>query len=133
MNGSKGADVTPEELYYSQEHEWVRMDDDIATIGITDYAQEQLGDIVYVDLPTMGESIEAGAVGGELDSTKSVSEIFAPIAGDIVRVNETPAETADPVDAGAFGEGWLFAVRPNDDDPTSALMSAEAYVAFVNE
>lgn len=130
---SKGVHVTPEDVYYSPEHEWVRIDDGIATIGITDYAQEQLGDIVFVDLPAPGETVEAGSVIGELESTKSVSEIFAPIAGEITHANESLQADPEQVNSDAFGAGWLFAVRPHDSDPTSALMSAEAYTAFINE
>lgn len=125
-------DVIPEDLYYSEEHEWVRIDDDIATIGITDYAQDQLGDIVYVDLPTVGDVIDAGSVIGELESTKSVSDIFAPIAGEVVARNDALEGGPEVVNSDPYGEGWLIKVRPSDEDPTEALLSSEAYASIVS-
>ena len=116
--------MIPEDLYYSEEHEWVRLDDDVATIGITDYAQEQLGDIVYVDLPQVGETVESGTVIGELESTKSVSDVFSPLTGEVMARNEN----SDP-----YGEGWLIKVRPADEDATGSLLTPEAYGALVSE
>ncbi|MEO6470438.1 MAG: glycine cleavage system protein GcvH [Aeromicrobium sp.] len=128
-----GATVIPEDLYYSEEHEWVRIDDEIATIGITDYAQDQLGDIVYVDLPAVGDVVEAGAVIGELESTKSVSEIFAPIAGEIVSRNDALEAAPEVVNSDPYGEGWLIKVRPLDEDPTEGLLESEAYASIISE
>jgi glycine cleavage system H protein len=125
-------DVIPEDLYYSEEHEWVRIDDDIATIGITDYAQDQLGDIVYVDLPAVGDLIDAGSVIGELESTKSVSDIFAPIAGEIVARNDSLEGGPEVVNSDPYGEGWLIKVRPSDEDPTEGLLQSEGYAAIVS-
>jgi glycine cleavage system H protein len=124
--------VIPEDLYYSEEHEWVRIDDGIATIGITDYAQDQLGDIVYVDLPAVGDVIDAGSAIGELESTKSVSDIFAPIAGEIVARNDALEGSPEVVNSDPYGEGWLLKVRPSDEDPTEALLSSEAYASIVS-
>lgn len=124
--------MIPEDLYYSEEHEWVRIDDGIATIGITDYAQDQLGDIVYVDLPAVGEVIDAGSAIGELESTKSVSDIFAPIAGEIVARNDSLEGGPEVVNSDPYGEGWLIKVRPSDEDPTEALLSSEAYASIVS-
>lgn len=124
--------MIPEDLYYSEEHEWIRIDDEVATIGITDYAQDALGDIVYVDLPAVGESIESGAVIGELESTKSVSEIFAPIAGEVIARNDGLDNAPEVVNSDPYGEGWLIKVRPSDEDPTSALMESEAYAAIIS-
>lgn len=124
--------MIPEDLYYSEEHEWVRIDDDIATVGITDYAQDALGDIVYVELPAVGDVIDAGSVIGELESTKSVSEIFAPIAGEIVARNDALEAGPEVVNSDPYGEGWLFKVRPSDEDPSSALLESEAYSAIVS-
>ena len=124
--------MIPEDLYYSEEHEWVRIDDEIATIGITDYAQDALGDIVYVDLPAVGDNVEAGSVIGELESTKSVSEIFAPIAGEIVARNDALDSAPEVVNSDPYGEGWLIKVRPLDDDPTEALMQSEGYAAIIS-
>ena len=124
--------MIPEDLYYSQEHEWVRIDDDIATIGITDFAQDALGDIVYVDLPTVGDTIDAGSVIGELESTKSVSEIFAPIAGEIVARNDALDAGPEVVNSDPYGEGWLIKVRPSDENPVEGLLESEAYAAMIS-
>lgn len=124
--------MIPEDLYYSEEHEWIRIDDDIATIGITDFAQDALGDIVYVDLPTVGDSIEAGSVIGELESTKSVSEIFAPIAGEIVARNDALESGPEVVNSDPYGEGWLIKVRPSDENPSESLLPSEAYAAIIS-
>ncbi|MBC7593742.1 MAG: glycine cleavage system protein GcvH [Kineosporiaceae bacterium] len=124
--------MIPEDLYYSQEHEWVRIDDDIATIGITDFAQDALGDIVYVDLPAVGDTIDAGSVIGELESTKSVSEIFAPIAGEIVARNDALDAGPEVVNSDPYGEGWLIKVRPSDENPVEGLLESEAYAAMIS-
>jgi len=123
--------VIPEDLHYSEEHEWVRLDEEIATVGITDFAQEQLGDIVYVELPTVGDRVEAGAVIGELESTKSVSDIFSPISGEVVARNDSLEAAPEVINSDPYGEGWLIKLRPIDDDPTDALLEAEAYAALI--
>jgi glycine cleavage system H protein len=125
--------VIPEDLYYSEEHEWVRLDEDIATIGITDFAQDQLGDIVYVELPAVGERVEAGAVIGELESTKSVSDIFSPLTGEIVSRNDALEAGPEVINSDPYGEGWLIKVRTADEDPTASLLEAEAYSALVSD
>ncbi len=112
--------MIPEDLYYSEEHEWVRVEGDVLVVGITDFAQDQLGDIVYVDLPDVGDEVQAGSVVGELESTKSVSDVFSPVSGEVVARN-------DP-----YGEGWLFKVRAADDDATAALLAPEQYTALVS-
>ena len=123
--------MIPEDLFYSEEHEWVRVDDEIATVGITDFAQGQLGDIVYVELPPVGDRVEAGAVIGELESTKSVSDIFSPLSGEVVARNEALDGGPEVINSDPYGEGWLIKLRPLDDDPTSSLLEAEAYAALV--
>jgi glycine cleavage system H protein len=125
--------VIPEDLYYSEEHEWVRLDDDVATIGITDYAQEQLGDIVYVDLPQVGETVESGTVIGELESTKSVSDVFSPLSGEVMARNEALDGGAEVINSDPYGEGWLIKVRTPDADEVGSLLSPEAYGALVSE
>ncbi|TXL63055.1 glycine cleavage system protein GcvH [Aeromicrobium terrae] len=125
--------MIPEDLYYSEEHEWVRVDDDVATVGITDYAQEQLGDIVYVDLPQVGEKLEAGAVIGELESTKSVSDVFSPLSGEVVARNDSLDSGPEVINSDPYGEGWLLKVRPADEDPTESLLTPEAYGALVEQ
>ena len=124
--------MIPEDLYYSEEHEWVRIDDDIATIGMTDFAQDALGDIVYVDLPAVGDTIDAGSVIGELESTKSVSDIYAPIAGEIVARNDALDAGPEVVNSDPYGEGWLIKVRPSDENPVEGLLESEAYRAIVS-
>jgi len=125
--------VIPEDLYYSEEHEWVRLDDDIATIGITDYAQDALGDIVYVELPAVGDRVDAGAVIGELESTKSVSDIFSRLSGEIVARNDALDGGPEVINSDPYGEGWLIKVRPVEEDPTAALLEAEAYSALTKD
>ena len=125
--------MIPEDLFYSEEHEWVRLDDEIATVGITDFAQGQLGDIVYVELPAVGDRVEAGAVIGELESTKSVSDIFSPLSGEVVARNESLDGGPEVINSDPYGEGWLIKLRPLDDDPTSGLLEAEAYASLVDD
>ena len=124
--------MVPEDLLYSDEHEWVRVDGDIATIGITDYAQEQLGDIVYVDLPAAETELTFGAVVGELESTKSVSELYAPVNGKVLSRNEALEQTPELINSDPYGEGWLFKVSLADADPAENLISAEKYTALIS-
>ncbi|TCI95960.1 glycine cleavage system protein GcvH [Aeromicrobium sp. IC_218] len=122
--------MTPEDLYYTEEHEWVRLDDDVAVVGITDYAQDALGDIVYIDLPAVGDTVEAGAVVGELESTKSVSDIYAPVSGEVIARNDALEGGPEVVNSDPYGEGWLVKIRASDDDPRAGLLEAEAYAAL---
>ena len=119
--------LVPEDLFYSEEHEWLRLDDDVAIVGITDFAQDQLGDIVYVDLPEVGSTVEVGAVVGELESTKSVSDLFAPVNGTVTAVNESLADQPDLVNTDPYGEGWLLDIEVEDAEEVEALMDAETY------
>lgn len=123
--------MVPEDLYYSEEHEWVRIVEDVATVGITDYAQEQLGDIVYVDLPEVETPVTLGDVVGELESTKSVSELYSPLEGTVVTVNTALEANPEVVNADPYGEGWLIKVRLTAEDPASALLTAEQYQAVI--
>ncbi len=122
--------LVPEDLFYSEEHEWLRLEDDVAIVGITDFAQDQLGDIVYVDLPDVGSSIEVGAVVGELESTKSVSDVYSPVSGEVIAVNPELEGSEELINSDPYGEGWLFKVRVADSDPTEGLLSAEQYTAI---
>lgn len=124
--------MIPEDLHYSEEHECVRLEDGVAVIGITDFAQDQLGDIVYVDLPEAGEQIEAGTVIGELESTKSVSDVFTPLSGEILTRNEALDGAAEVVNSDPYGEGWLIKVKPSQDDPADGLLTPEQYTALVS-
>jgi glycine cleavage system H protein len=122
--------LVPEDLFYSEEHEWVRVEDDVAIVGITDFAQDQLGDIVYVDLPEVGSTIDVGAVVGELESTKSVSDVYSPVSGEVISVNPELEGSEELINSDPYGEGWLFKVRLGDGEPTEGLLSAEQYTAI---
>lgn len=123
----------PSELKYHKEHEWIRVDGDIATVGISDFAQDQLGEVVYVDLPSAGDPITADETFGEIESVKSVSELYSPISGEIVEINDALADAPETVNADAYGDGWLIKVRMSDTSEADVLMSASEYESFVNE
>jgi glycine cleavage system H protein len=126
--------VYPDDLKYTNEHEWVRSpgeDDSSVRVGITDYAQEALGDIVYVSLPEVGEEVEAGSAVGELESTKSVSDIYAPLSGKVVARNEALDSTPELVNSDPYGEGWLLEIVPSDASAVNGLMDAAAYQSSV--
>ena len=126
----------PEDLKYSSEHEWVRDPGETegsVRIGITHYAQDALGDIVYVSLPEVGADVTAGDTVGELESTKSVSDIYVPVGGKVVARNEALDGTPELVNSDPYGEGWLFEVAPGDAGEISALMDAEAYQGTLDE
>jgi glycine cleavage system H protein len=127
--------VFPDDLRYTAEHEWVRpaADDGVVRIGITHYAQEALGDIVYVSLPQVGASIEAGQAVGEVESTKSVSDVYAPLAGTVVARNERVDTTPELVNSDPYGEGWLVEVRLTDASALDALMDSAAYRSLVEQ
>ena len=123
----------PAELKYTKEHEWVSelTADGTVRIGVTDHAQSELGDVVYVDLPEVGETIDAEATFGEIESTKSVSDLFAPLAGEVVAVNEDLADAPETVNSDPYGAGWLIEVRPNDAADIEGLLSAADYAAEI--
>jgi glycine cleavage system H protein len=121
----------PQDLKYTNEHEWIRMDGDIAIVGITDYAQEQLGDIVFVDIPTVGETHKAGEVFGTIEVVKTISDIFMPIAGEVLEQNEALADQPELVNKDPYGEGWIIKIKPAAGADTSALLDAEAYKEII--
>ena len=118
---------------YTKDHEWVRQDGDIAVIGITDYAQEQLGDVVYVELPEIGRSVEQGKEAAVVESAKAASEVYAPVSGEVVAVNDEIVGDPAKVNADAQGEGWFIKVRLADPKELDGLMDEAAYQAFVAE
>lgn len=125
--------MIPPELRYTSEHEWIRVTDHGTVIfGITDYAQDALGDIVFVELPAVDASIDAGASCGEIESTKSVSEVYAPISGVVVARNESLDESPDIVNSDPYGTGWLVEVRPAEGTEIDALLDAAAYAALTS-
>lgn len=124
----------PEDLKYSADHEWVRTGNgNTVRVGITDYAAEQLGDIVYVSLPTVGEEVAAGDACGELESTKSVSDVYTPLAGVVTAVNEALADAPETVNSDPYGDGWLFELELSDDVDTDDLLDSDAYADQVGE
>lgn len=122
----------PQNVKYTNEHEWIRLEGDVAYVGITDYAQEQLGDIVFVDIPTVGETLEANEVFGTIEVVKTISDLFLPIAGEIVEQNETLEENPELVNKDPYGEGWLIKMKPANASDLDNLLDAEAYKAVVN-
>lgn len=123
----------PANLSYTAEHEWVTSltDEGTVRIGITDHAQDSLGDVVYVDLPEVGDSFEANESFGEVESTKSVSDLFAPINGEVVKINEALEDDAALVNSDPYGEGWLIEVKPADEAELEGLLDAEGYKAEI--
>jgi glycine cleavage system H protein len=121
---------TPEELKYSEEHEWVRMDGDTATIGITAYAQDSLGDIVFVELPQTGRTLTAGEGFGVVESVKAVSDVYSPVPGEIVEVNTALENAPEQVNTSPYHDGWMIRVRVSDTGALDTLMSASEYAAF---
>jgi glycine cleavage system H protein len=120
----------PQDLSYTKEHEWLRVADGVALVGITEFAAEALGDIVFVQLPAVGDKVTAGEVCGEIESTKSVSELYAPVSGEVTEVNEATADAPELINSDPFDKGWLFRVR-TDDVPE--LLDAAAYAALIQE
>lgn len=123
----------PTDLKYDREHEWVRVEGGVATIGISDFAQEQLGDVVYIDLPSAGGEVSAGDSFGEIESVKSVSELFSPVSGTIVEVNEPLRDAPEVVNADPYGDGWMIKVQLADPSEVDGLMSAEEYEKYITE
>jgi glycine cleavage system H protein len=121
----------PPELRYSSDHEWVRVEQGRVRVGITDYAQDALGDVVFVDLPEVGITVEQGGTCSEVESTKSVSEIYAPVSGTIVEVNGELADNPQRLNEDPYGEGWIFIVEPSDAAQVEGLLDAEGYRALI--
>lgn len=121
----------PQHLRYSNDHEWVAVDGNRARVGITDYAQDALGDVVYVQLPTVGATVAAGDSFGEVESTKSVSDVYAPLSGTIVAVNDAVAGAPETVNRDPYGDGWLCEIELADPSQVDALLDAAAYQALI--
>lgn len=125
---------TPSDLRYTREHEWARKEDDgRVTVGITHYAQDQLGDIVYIQLPDQGAQTTAGDPMGEVESTKSVSDIYSPITGKVAEVNAEVVENPENINQDPYGEGWMVVLDPSDPTEFDTLMTAEEYELFLAE
>ena len=123
--------MNPDELHYTQSHEWVRIDGDVGTIGITDHAQKELGEIVYLELPEVGHMYNAEEEFGTVESVKAVSELFIPISGEVVEVNRAAVAEPGIVNDDPFGDGWLVKLKVTTDDDVRKLMSADQYAEYV--
>lgn len=122
----------PEQLRYSSDHEWVSVDGSTVRIGITDYAQDALGDVVFVQVPDVGSTVVAGASIGEIESTKSVSDIYAPVAGTVTAVNDALASTPEVLNQDPYGDGWICEIQVSDPDEVGKLLDAPAYIALTS-
>ncbi|MBT3180430.1 MAG: glycine cleavage system protein GcvH [Candidatus Marinimicrobia bacterium] len=123
---------TPDNLLYTEDHEWAKYGNDNVTIGITDFAQSQLGDVIFVELPDVGEEFNAGDIFGEIEAVKTVSELFIPISGTISAVNEDLENLPDKVNSDPYNEGWLIKITPSDPDEKDELMNFLSYEEFVS-
>ena len=123
----------PGHLRYSEEDEWTRLEDKRVTTGISDYAQQQLGDIVFVELPEIGKVLDLGEPFGVIESVKAVSDLYAPVAGEVVEVNEILGEQPETVNEDCYGEGWMIAIEVEDKSVLDTLMDAAAYIKHVND
>jgi glycine cleavage system H protein len=121
----------PEDLHYSKDHEWIRVEGETGTIGITDYAQHSLGDVVYVELPKAGDKFEAHESFGSVESVKAVSELFTPVSGEVVEVNETLQDSPELVNSDPYGAAWMIRVRVKDRGAVDALLTAAEYEDFL--
>lgn len=123
----------PDDLKYTNDHEWVKEEGDTLVIGITDFAQDSLGEIVYIELPSEGDEITKGDPFGAVESTKAVSDLNAPVSGDIVEVNELLLDSPETINEDPYSEGWMVRVRPYDPDELSALMDTASYTEYVEK
>jgi glycine cleavage system H protein len=121
-----------ENLRYSKDHEWVLVEGDVATVGITDYAQEALGDVVYVDFPRVGDSFASHDAIGSVESVKAVSEIFTPVGGEIVEINEAVNDTPENVNSDCYGEGWMFKIKMNNAGEADAMLNSVEYEDYLS-
>jgi len=123
----------PDELYYTSDDEWVHAEDGSVTLGVTDFAQQQLGDIVYVELPSVGDSLESGAAFGVIESVKAVSDLSTPIAGEVIAINDELVDQPEIINEECYGAGWIIKLKPNDLDEVEALLDADSYRKIVSK
>ena len=121
----------PENLRYTKEHEWIRVEGDRGTVGVTDYAQRQLGDVVFLELPEAGRALKAGENFGTVESVKAVSELFCPVGGEVVETNAALVKAPEAINSDAYGQGWMIVVKLADPTQVAGLMDAKAYAALV--
>lgn len=122
----------PENFHYTKEHEWVRVDGNVATVGITDHAQEELGDIVYVDLPKIGVILDHGKTFGSVESVKAVSDVYSPVSGEVIEINEALASTPEKLNADPHGEAWLVKIKLTAPEEIKQLLSAADYQKYID-
>jgi len=125
--------ATPEDNRYAKSHEYVHLEGDVATIGITDYAQKELGDVVFVELPQVGSQLDAGDELGSIESVKAVSELFTPVSGEVIEINEALADNPALVNTDPWGDGWMVRIRVTDATEVDELMTAEEYDEFIEK
>jgi glycine cleavage system H protein len=125
--------VNPKNLKYHREHDWARVEGDVAVFGLTNYAQETLGDIVYIELPEVGADVTAGTAYAEVESVKAVSDVYAPLSGSVVEVNEEVVDAPELINESPFEDGWLIKIRVADPSEIDDLMSAEEYEELISE
>ncbi|MBR9813964.1 glycine cleavage system protein GcvH [bacterium] len=123
----------PDNLKYAESHEWVQVDDGVATIGISDHAQDALGDLVFVEVPEVGATFDAGDAAAVVESVKAASDVYSPVSGEVIAVNEALADAPELINDEPYGEGWIMRIRMTDDDELDNLMDAEAYAARVTD
>jgi glycine cleavage system H protein len=123
----------PEDLHYTKQHEWVRVSEDVGVVGITDYAQKELGDVVYVDLPRVGAALQQGKVMGSVESVKAVSDIYAPVSGEVIEINDVLSTAPEKLNESPHGDGWMVKIRLSIPSEISALLSAADYQKYVAE
>ena len=119
-------------LFYTKEHEWIEFKDDLAIVGITDYAQSQLGDVIFVEFPEIGANLDIGSSFGEIEAVKTVSDLFAPISGNVISINDEIEDTPDLVNTDPYGEGWLIKIYPTKNEQKEKLMDADEYKKFIS-
>jgi len=125
--------VNPKNLKYHKEHDWARIEGDVATLGVTDYAQESLGDIVYIELPEVGAEVSAGASYAEIESVKAVSDVFAPVSGTVIEANEEVVDAPELINESPYEDGWLIKIKLSDPSEADDLMSADEYEEMLAE
>lgn len=123
--------MIPEDLLYSKEHEWVKLEEDIATVGITDYAQGELGDIVFVELPRVGTKVECLKPFGTIEAVKAISDLFSPLTGEVAEVNGDVEDDSSIINSDPYGDGWIIKIRVSDSEELKSLLSAADYGAFI--
>jgi len=124
---------TPDDLLYSKEHEWILNENDVATIGVTDYAQKELGDVVFVELPEVGATLSAAESFGSVESVKAVSEVYMPVSGEVVEANQSLLEAPEKINDDPYGKGWIIRIRLENPAELEALMSSQEYSKYVEE